>query len=229
MAEIKMGSRDNSLMEIPVLREITKIDTVADLTRLSNFVFSTIPHAQDNGIDLKYNVSEMYWQFINKKRFGWCYWHAMFMHLLLKEYGRESFLYDYGLSTEQLTHSVVVATLRDERFLIDPYFNRYYANEKGDKPLTFHDLLIEAARESDKITTVYGKSKKLVKQGDEYVEMTGQEFEKSVMDSWKVNQNYDKVMMEKCKSKNPLLLIPKKIQKVKILQKLNGNKYYEFF
>lgn len=223
-----MGNIDYNLQEVPILRDIFKIDTVADLARLSDFVFSTIPHDIDNGIDLKYNVVEMYQQFINKKKFGWCYWHAMYMHLLLKEYGRESFLYDYGFSEEQLTHSVVVVTLRNDQYLIDSYFNRYYAN-KNKEPIAFHDLLIEAAQESDKITSVFGKSKKIVKQENEYVEMTGQEFIESVMNSWKMNQNYDEIMMKKCGSKNPLLLLPKKVQKVVVVQKINGSKYYEFF
>lgn len=221
-----MGNRDYNLQEIPI--KINKIETVTDLARLADFVYSTIPHAMDNGIDLNYNVAEMYWQFINKKKFGWCYMHAMYMHLLLKEYGRVSFLYDYGLQEEQLTHSVVIVAIKDNQYLIDPYFNRYYVNKKKE-PLSFRELKVKVAKGSEEIKAVYGAGKKQVKQGDIYIEMTGPEFFQSVLNSWKVNQKYDEIMVERFNSTDPLLLLPRKIQKVIVLNKIDGTKYYEFF
>jgi hypothetical protein len=214
--------------EIPILDKIKRIETVVDLAQLAGFVFSTIPHGIDNGIDIECDVVEMYKQFMDKKKFGWCYWHAIYMHLLLKEYNRESFLYDYGLQEEQLTHSVVIVTLKDKKYLIDPYFNRYYITMKN-VPLLFHELLSTIKKDPNNIGIIYGKEKKQVRQGDKYVKMTPEEFVDSVMGSWKINQNYDEIMMDKFNNKNPFLLIPEKIQKVVVLKKLDGSKYYEFF
>ncbi len=228
MANIFIGKNMSNIKNIPGLNKITKIHDVADYVRLADFVYKTISHSMDSGIDLDYSVNQLYWQFVNKKRFGWCYMHALYYHLIVQEYGRESFVYDYGLPAPQLTHSVVVVTLRDDKYLIDPYFNRYYVTEKGN-PYTFPDLLAMIKTDPTKIYSKYGPGLKEVKQGDKYIETSPEQFEKGVLESWRVNQNYDKIMMEKFNSTNALLLMHCKVQKAKVCKKIDGTKYFDFF
>jgi len=218
----------SKISEIPGLERITKIQEVNDLVRLADFVYALIPHGEDNGLEIEYSVNQMYWQFVNKKKFGWCYMHALFYHLLLQEYGRESYLYDYGLPNPQLTHSVVIVTLRGDEFLIDPYFNRFYVNGQKN-PHTFSNLLDLIKNDPSKIHSIYGTSLKEVKAGDIFRKTSPQEFEAGVLNSWKVKQNYDEIMMKTFGGLNPLLLMHRKVQKVSVHKKVDGTKYFDFF
>lgn len=218
----------SKINEIPPLKLITKILNFSDLLRLSDFVYTTIPHGDDSGIDIGYSINQLYWQFINKKKFGWCYMHALFYHLILQEYGRESYVYDYGLSKPQITHVVVIVTIRDYKYLIDPYFNRYYVDENNN-PYTFSDLLEMIKKDPSKIRSKYGSGLKEIKRGNEFIKASAKDFEAGVLDSWRVNQNYDKVMMETFNDLNPLLLMHQKIQKAVILKKVDGTRYFDFF
>lgn len=218
----------SKISEIPPLKKITKIQDVSDLLNLADFVYATIPHAKDNGLDLGSSINQMYKQFVDKEKFGWCYMHALFYHLLLNEYERESYIYDYGLPEPQLTHSVVIATLRDEEFLIDPYFNRLYVNE-NKKPITFVNLLKKIKEDPSEIYCSYGSGVKEVKAGSVFNSTSPQVFEAGVLDSWKVNQNYDEIMRETFNDTNALLLMGKKIQKVAVRRKVDGTKYFEFW
>lgn len=228
MTNILIGKNMSKLTEIPILNKITKLHDVVDFVRVSDFVFNTICHAKDSGIDIDYSVNQLYWQFVNKKKFGWCYMHSLYYHLILQEYGQESYIYDYGLPVPQLTHTVVIITLRDEKFLIDPYFNRHYVNERGN-PLPFQKLLKLIEKDPSKIYSRYGPSMKEVKQGDKFIKTTPSDFEKGVLDAWKVNQEYDERMMKNFNNLNPLFLILRKVQKGVVHKKLDGTKYYDFY
>lgn len=215
------------MYEIPELREIPKIDNFDDLIKLSNFVFKTIPHAGDTGIDIEHSVSQIYNQFKNRQKFGWCYTNSLYMHLILSHYGRSSYLYNYGLDKAQLTHTVLIANIGASEYLIDPYFNRYYISKTGF-PLTFYDL-IKAIKNNDEIFIKYGSNKKYVKQGNNFIEWTPQQLQESVFNSWVVNLNYNQIMHDTFKDNNVLLLIPKVFQRVRVLIKIDGKKYFEFF
>lgn len=226
MANILIGENMSKINEIPVLKKITKLDNVADYARLADFVYATIPHAMDSGITLDHSINQLYWQFVNKKKFGWCYMHALYYHLILQEYNRDSYIYDYGLPVPQLTHTVVIITLRDEQFLIDPYFNRYYINNEGN-PYSYYSLLKMINKDPNQIHSKYGPSVKDVKAGDVFNPVPPQEFEAGVLNSWKVNQEYDKRMMKNFNSTNALHLITRKLTKMGVCKKADGSKYFE--
>ena len=218
----------SKISEIPLLKKITKIHDVSGLVNLADFVYTTIPHGADTGIDIEDSVNQLYRQFVNKKKFGWCYMHALYYHLLLQEYGQESYVYDYGLPTPQLTHSVVIVTLRDDKFLIDPYFNRHYVNGEGN-PLTFVKLLELINSDPSRIHSSYGPGLKEVKAGPVFNLTTPQDFEVGVVNSWQVKQNYDEIMMKHFNSTNALYLMTRKVQKAVVHKKVDGTKYFDFF
>jgi len=218
----------NILYEIPELRNLTKMDSLLSLAQLSDFIYSLISHGPDTGIDIELPISDMYHQFKKKEKSGWCYMHAMFMHLILHEYGRPSYVYDYGLRELEITHAVIIVQLMDKDYLIDPYFNRYYVDNK-EEPLSFAVLLKLIKQDCNNIKSKYGKSQKNIKQGSVYQKIAPQQFEKSVLESWKANQNYDKIMTKTYNSLNPLYLLNNVIQKTRVVIKVNGKKYLEFF
>lgn len=216
------------LHKIPEIHDIPKIDTFDNAFKLSSFVFSLISHSDNiETIDINENILDVYHKFKKKEKFGWCYTHALFLHLLLSEYGRESCIYNYGIQEHELSHAVTLLTIRGKQYLIDSYFNRYYVNEKG-KELTFQELL-NSIKESKEIKIIYGKEKKFVERENSYEEWSPQELENSVINSWKKKKNMDKILMEKFNEINPLLLLTMEIERVIVLKKANGSKYFEFF
>lgn len=221
-------SPHNILYEIPELRDLSKMDDLLNIAQLSDFIYSLIPHGPDTGIDIGLPIPQIYHQFKNKEKSGWCLMHAMFMHLILHEYGRPSYVYDYGLKELEITHAVVIVKLLDEDYLIDPYFNRYYIDNK-EEPLSFTALLKVVKEDCNNIRSKYGENRKDVKQGPVYQKWAPEQFEKSVLESWRANQNYDEIMMKTYNNLNPLCLLDNKIQKTRILIKINGKKYLEFF
>jgi len=212
---------------IPELERIKKIDDFTDIVKLADFVYSIVSHGPPT---YQMNISDLrgiYNDFKSQKSFGWCYANAVFMHLILRQYNRDSFIYDYGLRDERITHTVVICVLKDEKYLIDPYFSRYYA-DSNEIPLSFNSLLTNI-RNGNKIISIYGKSKKLVKQGNDLVPMNPEIFEQSVLGGWKAECNFDNALMKKFNSVDALKLIPLKIQKGRVITKADGQCYYEFF
>jgi len=217
--------------DIPELKEIRKIDTIEDAVRLAGFVFSTVCHAQETSpLDVQEGIVENYKLFKAKKMYGWCHTNGLYYHLLLNHYGRESYVYNYGLKKHQFTHVVVVLTIKDDKFLIDPYFNRYYVN-KDNEPLTLSNLFDLIKKDPEEIQSVYGEQHKEVYQEGEkgFVKFTPQRLEHSVINSWKVLSNFDNIMRDNFNSINPLLLIPQRLGKIKILNKIENKPYFEFF
>ena len=214
--------------EMPELIYFSKVDTIEDAVELSDFVFSLIPHSGDvKDFDVNRDVVQLYGDFKRKLRFGWCYHNAMYLHLMFQLFHRDSYVYDYGLADLQITHAVTILTLNDQEYLIDPYFSRYYVDE-NDNPIPFPRLVELAEKDPSKIKSVYGEKKKQVKQG-EFVRWTPQEFEQSVLNAWEVQVDFKNNMMKAFGSTNPLCLLPKKIQKTRVLKKITGARYYEFF
>lgn len=230
MSIIKVGDKPvQVLRKIPEIRNIPKIDTFEDAIKLSGFVFSLISHSDNvESIDINESLLGLYHKFKKKENFGWCYTHALFLHLLLMEYNRESCIYNYGLNEYELSHAVTLLTIKGKRYLLDPYFNRYYVDEKG-KYLTFEQLL-NNIKKSKKIKTVYGDEKKEVEQQeDKFEEWSPQRLVDSVIDSWKKNKDMNKIMKKKFNSIDPLMLLTVEIERVIVLKKASGAKYFEFY
>lgn len=219
------------MIKIPELEPFKKIDTIDDLVRLASFVFSTISHSQESSqLDIEKSVEENFYSFKTHEIFGWCHTNALFYHTLLNLYDRDSYIYDYGLQKYKFTHVVVIVTLREDQYLIDPYFNRFYS-DRHKNPLTFKELKDLIKNSPNSIQSKYGKGVKKVYQeySKDFVDFTGEKLEKSVINSWKVLSDFETEMKKIYGDTNPLLLIPNKISRTKILKKLDNTSYFEFF
>ena len=219
--------------EIPELETLRRVDDFSDAVRLSAFVYNLIPHdssdKQSLDIEAK-SLLEYYRLFKEKKFFGWCHSNALYLHMLFKKYGRESYVYNYGLRGSDFTHVVVVVTIKEDQFLLDPYFNRYYVDEEKN-PLNFNELLKLIYTTPEKVGSIYGEEKKLVysEEKKSFVGIHAKDFEGSVLNAWRVLSEFDKIMIEEFNNLNPLLLITRKIEKTNVLMKLNGEPYFEFY
>ena len=224
---------NNNLEKIPELGNLRKIDDFSDVVKLSTFVYNLIPHDSNDKRSLDIGAKsllEYYELFKKKKFFGWCHSNALYLHMLLKKYGRESYVYNYGLRGSDFTHVVVVVTLKEDQFLLDPYFNRYYVDEKN-KPLNLNELLKLIYTAPERVRSVYGEEKKSVyfEENKMFIDIRAKDFEGSVLNAWRVLSEFDKIMLEKFNNINPLLLITQKVEKTNVLMKLNGELYFEFF
>lgn len=221
-----MTSIKEYIPEIPV----HKIDTLDEALALSNFVYSVVPHSQNVEIHYKYSdIRGIYNDFREKRKFGWCYANAMFLHLIYREFGRPSLIYDYGLASEKITHAVVLIRIRDVDYLIDPYFNRHYVNQSGD-PYTYKSL-IDAIKNGGipNIRSKYGTSLKDVYLNGSFKKIDGKSFESSVLEGWRAIVNYDNVMTKRFGTLNSIVLLPLRNSSARILNNSDGNGYYEVY
>lgn len=210
------------LDDIYKLHEIQIIDTFEKAVELNDFVFSLVPHnIKKEPLDVNKPWYEYYELFKEKKFFGWCHTNALYLLILLKHFGRESYLYNYGIREKTFTHVVTIVTIKDSQYLLDPYFNRHYVDE-NDNPLTFNELLDRSVHAPDSVTSVYGDSMKTVfhEEVNAFVDFTPQRLEESVVNAWRVNLGFDG---------NPLSLITQKIQKVAVLTKSRGDYSFDVF
>lgn len=218
--------------DISELDTLRRIDNFSDALKLSSFVFSLIPHYTKDRqpIDVCKDVFQYYKLFKENKFFGWCHSNALYLHLLLKKYGRESYVYNYGLKDSDFTHVVTVVTIKESQYLFDPYFNRCYVDEENN-PLSFNELLKKIITDPESVKSVYGGGKKAVyfEDNEKFMWMSPQDFEISVLNVWRTLLDFDKTMAENFNNINPLMLIPQKIEKTNLLMKLSGEPYLEFF
>lgn len=208
---------------------VNKIDTFEDIVALCRFVYNTVPHDNKKSEFIQ-DVKVMYHLYTTKKDFGWCHANASFLHLLINEFNRESSIYNYGIEKGSLTHVVVCVTIHGIKYLVDPYFARYYVSSSGD-PLTYSSLMgLIAKGKYDKIHNKFiDNCVKEVKQGDYFVGIKPEDFYKMVFNSWIVCCDYKKIMLETVGTVNPLALLPLKLQETRVLKKVDGSPYLEFF
>lgn len=214
-----------------IASRVPAVNHFQDLVELLDIVFTLIPQHEDINMSSDLNpddIGETFKKFQNREAFGWCHANANFMHFVLREYSRESYVYDFGVQGGRITHAVLVVTLGKNRFLIDPYFNRYYGDEKGGV-YTFDNLIGLIKKDPSLIYSHFGKGKKPIFQGGKFIELTGQEFEVSVLEGWRVNFDLENVLRNAFGDTNPLNLISRKVQCSTALRKRNGNTFYEFW
>lgn len=210
------------LDNVQELCKIGSVNTFEKVFELNDFVFSLIPHnIMKEPLDINKSWYEYYDLFKKKEFFGWCYTNALYLLVILKQFGVDSYLYNYGIREKKFTHVVTIVTIKNTQYLFDPYFNRYYTDE-NDNILSFSELLVKIKCVPKNIKSVYGNSTKPVFQegrGD-FIDFTPQRLEESVINSWKVCLGFDQ---------DPLLLLLRKIQRVSVLTDSHGAYYYNFF
>ena len=210
------------------MRFISRIDNPMDAFHMAESVFNLIwctEKAEEFIID---NIKNLMVNYQSGMKSGWCYENAMFLHLLLNSYNRPSYLYNYGIKNTRLTHAIVIVEFEGEYYPIDPYFCRCFTD--GSNILTIKQLLEKIKlRDFDSITTLYGTGFKKVYSNNQTTEFTGKNFTDQVMNDWVDNFDYNNIMVREFGHTNPLELMTRKIEKVRILRKWSGELYYEFF
>lgn len=224
------------LTKIPELAQIWRLDTIQNVALLANFVYTLVPNDIDTGFDLSQDVVALYNKYKNKENFGWCYSSSLYLHMLLKEYHKDSYLYNFGFTEKDtghadrnISHAVVIVTIQDNQYLIDPYFNKYFIDRVSKQALTFDKLILFSKYYRNRIESVYGPGLKPIKRKDSFIEVEPQIFEKMIMDFFKTELDYDNVMTKNYKTTDITALLSKKISKVRVLAKMNKELYYEFW
>lgn len=196
---------------IPELSSITKVETLADVLKLQEFVFTTIPYTEKPLEEIG-SFTLTYRRFKKKEVGGWCGLNAEYLRRLLVCYGVKVTPYNYGLRSSRFTHVCLIVTFDGMEFLIDPYFNKIYTY-KGDFPLQFSDLLrLIRDDKTNVIVPQYGKGQKPVWQEAEkdFVMQSGEQFEKSVFNFF-YSIGLKQSLLDIFGYKNPLSLLLIKI------------------
>jgi hypothetical protein len=209
---------------IKELENITKIETLADVLYIRDLVFSLIPWTLEpfTGNAIEKGVENLYNGFKNRTISGWCGLNAEFFRLIICGYQVRCWSFNYGLAKYQITHVATVVDLCERStfielnglpFIIDPYFARHYLY-MDEFPLTYHQLIdFIHKRKMDLITTSYGNVKKPVwdikNQG--FLYKTPQEFERTILNFYKTDLNYDEIMKKIFGDIDPKLLMLLKI------------------
>jgi hypothetical protein len=210
---------------IKELENLPKIETLNDVLFVRDFVFSLIPWTPKPfiGNAIEKGVENLYYGFKDKTLSGWCGLNAEFFRLIICGYQVRCWSFNYGLTNYQITHASAVVNLCERSgyvnliglpFLIDPYFAKYYSY-LNDFPLTYYQLMdLVHQRKTDLITSTYAI--KIVKpvwdvEKQIFVDRSPQEFEKTVVNFFKNNLNYDEVMSKIFGDNDPILLMNIKI------------------
>jgi len=183
--------------------------TPNSLITINDFVSGLIPifHSSPYRIKEGDTVESLYNRFLRREIGGWCGLFTAFSVMLLKQKGFSAYPYNYGIIGTEFTHVVVIAS----GFLIDPYFNKYYADDGGGI-LTLEDL---KSRVKDRnFRVVYGSSvmtKRIDKEvGHKFISLTGKEWEDSLMESWS-KKSFEKILTNKFGEPNPNLMLLRKL------------------
>lgn len=126
---------------------------------------------------------------------GWCSLNAEFFSMILKSIDIPVRLFSYGIKGS-LTHATAIATIGDDEYLFDPYFNRYYTF--NNKPLTFKNLMLLVQKEDvGKIVSVYGPSLKFYNllEGN-YGYMDGKTYESKVINNHIRTKRLNEILLE---------------------------------
>lgn len=134
------------------------------------------------------------------------------MLMLLDKCGISAYEYNYGLCNTEFTHTVMIVN----GYLLDPYFNKYYVDKMGQL-INFKVLLQMIANRDFSFSNVYGsslKTKRIEKAGEyDFISLTGQEWEESLMNSWK-HKSFCEIMKSEFDSTNPDLLLLNDIKNI---------------
>jgi len=211
------------------LSYIYKVDIPEDSLKIAELIFSVISSpevAEEFRID---DLKILFEEYISKKKAGWCYENAMFMHLILNEYNRPSYVYNYGIEKTRLTHAIVIVNINGIEYPMDPYFCKCYVNDNNEF-MSFDDIINHIENKNcDKIKSLYGNGLKAVYMNGSYKMLNGENFEKKVYEDWINNFDYNNMMMKIFNSTNPLNLMKYKLNRARIVKKIFGEPYYEFF
>lgn len=198
------------------LAHVKEINTIADVIKVQDFVFSLIPKTEEpfikkmgikkgNGVDV--DLFDVYTKCKNKEIGGWCGMNAEYMKLILSTYDIKSWPYNYGISSKQITHVGIVVEIDEMQFFMDPYFNRMYSY-KNDFLLRFPELIsLVEKRNFEPVTSVYGKSIKPIKLNNKWEEKNGEDLEVQVLNFFYKELNMENVLKETFCEDNPLLLM----------------------
>lgn len=214
---------------IDEIKNIRKIRSNQDIVKMSEFVFSIIPQTPEKiGKIFNDDLKKTYEGFKNKNISGWCHANSTFLHLLLRDLGIDSFIYDCGIKGTPITHVVLVFNFKNQYYALDPYFCKYYTDKKGEL-ITYEKLLEESNQRDITVKSVYGKRSKPVLCGEVYEYWPPEKLEKSVLNSWKVLNNYKEIMLENFFDDNPIRLLSKKIEITRVLRTMDGKSYSYVF
>lgn len=209
--------------------DIYRIDEFKNVVKLVEHVYTFLinpEEAEDFKLDSLENLME---QYSTKKRSGWCYENAMFLHLLLNQYNRPSLVYNYGINGTRMSHAIVLVEFNRKYYPVDPYFCKYF-RDNNYNILDFDNLIkLINNSEFEKILPVYGESKKQIYVNGSFVNMKGFDFEKQIMKDWVDNFDYVNIMDKEYGSINPLNLMKSKLNYTRLLRKISGDFYFEFF
>lgn len=191
------------------LKSISTIESISDLIKINDFIYGLVPWTMELFND-KFckkldNHGALNWLYVllkEEKIGGWCGLSVDVLQRICRGYGIDYKSFNYGI--ENYTHIVGILTFKGSKYLFDPYFNKYYASEKGI--LTFDNLmdLIQKDKFSD-IQVVYGSSKKALIR-EETVYVSGYDFEKEVVGSF-VTKGMNEVLLKNYGNSNPYNLM----------------------
>lgn len=169
------------------LEEILKLDpnSVETLFIVNDFVSELIPifHSSPYRVGEGDTVESLYESFKKKELGGWCSLSAEYLVMVLNKMDISARVYNYGLPDTEFTHMTVLAG----GYLLDPYFNKHFADFEGNA-LQFERLKRWLIDSSSPFQAIYGASLKTKRVDEEgahkFVTLTGEEWYKSLLDSW---------------------------------------------
>ena len=197
------------------LDEIYKLDPNSEETFLiiKDFVSELIPVIKPPyGIEEGDTVESLYERFLKREIGGWCGLTTSYMLMLLNKCDIPAYIYNYGIRSTEFTHTVVIA----KGYLLDPYFNKHYT--VAGQLMSLETLLQKITDRDFSFSSIYGLSKKTkrIDRPNEpgFISLAGQEWEESLLKSWK-EKAFDDLMQSEFGDINPCLLMQYDLKKVK--------------
>jgi hypothetical protein len=170
---------------------LDKIETMADVLKACSFTFSLIPWMpvpyQVTGKD---TVEDLSIRFRNKEIGGYCGLSSQYFNMLMKHFKVPCQKFNHGLPGYKISHMTNVVTVENNQYVIDPYLNRWFTDNKGNFIPYEHLIFMIQERKLSEIKTVYGPGVKPMFWGNSWRNMTPQSFADVVMASFdKVDYN----------------------------------------
>lgn len=198
------------------LNEIYKLDPNSEETLLliNDFVSELVPVIKPPyAIEEGDTIESLYERFLKREIGGWCGLTTSYMLMLLNKCSIPAYVYNYGIRGTEFTHTVIIAN----GCLLDPYFNKHYI--VTDQLMSLENLLQKITDRDFSFKSVYGssiKTKRIDRPNEPgFISLTGQEWEESLLKSWK-EKTFDDIMQAEFGEVNPCLLM---LYDLKILKK----------
>jgi len=211
--------------------EIYKLDPNSENTLLliNDFVSELIPVIKPPyTIKEGDTVESLYERFLKREIGGWCGLTALYMSMLLNKCGIPAYIYDFGIRGTEYTHTVVIA----RGYFLDPYFNKHYT--VAGQLMSLENLLQKITDRDFSFESVYGsstKTKRIDRPNEPgFIFLTGQEWEESLLKSWK-EKAFDDIMQLEFGDVNPFLLMLYDLKKIKkeVFFKMMRENLVEYF